>query len=114
MKLVANKKYLTATEAAIMLQPFMPNKSALSWLNHDRKTNPAIPFDRLDDQVYYQEEDLLTFIRYAIKSAPILRGTARRRPTARRMQPDRRKAVNRRQLPDRRPASGERRHAPTP
>ncbi|MHB1098298.1 MAG: hypothetical protein ACYCZR_01970 [Burkholderiales bacterium] len=53
---------LTAQEAAALLQPYIPNKSALNWLAHDRLRGPIIPFILLQGEAYYREGDLIFII----------------------------------------------------
>ena len=53
---------LTEQEAAAILQPHMPDKSAKHWLERDRLRDPIIPFHLVQEQPYYLEADLRTFI----------------------------------------------------
>ncbi|WP_124706293.1 hypothetical protein [Sulfuriferula multivorans] len=53
---------LTEQEAAALLQPYTPNKSAVDWLAHDRQRDPVIPFILLGKTPYYRERDLIFFI----------------------------------------------------
>jgi hypothetical protein len=57
---------LTEPEAAIILQPHMPNKSAMQWLENDRRYDPVVPFHNLQGQPYYLESDLIAFITHAL------------------------------------------------
>lgn len=99
---VGGERFLTEAEAAAMLQPFMPHKNALTWLSGDRRSNPIIPFNRLDGEIHYREADLVTFVRYGLKTKPILRGLARRMIAVRRQTTDRRSGKERRRAPERR------------
>ena len=53
---------LTEQDAAALLQPHMRNKSALDWLAYDRRLNPAIPFLRHNNEIYYPAADVVAFI----------------------------------------------------
>ena len=59
---VTDHTILTEQEAADLLQPYMPNKSAMDWLMHDRQNDPVIPFILLGKSPYYRESDLIMFI----------------------------------------------------
>jgi hypothetical protein len=106
---MGRERYLNEAEAAAMLQPFMGSKNALAWLNADRRTDPVIPYSRRNGDVLYREADLVTFVRYGMKSPPISRGLQRRFVAARRKTADRRSGVERREVAERRHPAAERR-----
>jgi hypothetical protein len=56
------QRLVTQTEAAALLQPHMPTKSALAWLENDRSHEPVIPFVSVAGGIFYRESDLLHFI----------------------------------------------------
>ena len=58
----STQKLFTQTEAAALLQPHMPTKSASAWLENDRSHEPVIPFVNTVDGVFYRESDLQHFI----------------------------------------------------
>lgn len=66
--LITHERFLTHTEAAQILQSFMPNKDAFAWLEVDRNVDPSIPFFLQNDEVYYRYEDIKAFIRHLTKS----------------------------------------------
>ena len=99
MKEISGDKFLNEGEAAAMLQPFMPNKDALSWLGTDRRSNPVIPSSRLDGEIYYREADLVTFVRYSLRTKPLPRALVRRRMSDRRQMEERRHNSDRRRSP---------------
>ena len=89
---------LTEQDAAALLQPHMRNKNALDWLAYDRRLNPAIPFLRRNDEIYYPAADVVAFItRLMNPSARFVRMGQRLIPEQRRL-PDRRQQVERRHM----------------
>ena len=89
---------LTEQDAAALLQPHMRNKNALDWLAYDRRLNPAIPFLRRNNEIYYPAEDVVAFItRLMNPSARFVRMGQRLIPEQRRL-PDRRQQVERRHM----------------
>ena len=89
---------LTEQDAAALLQPHMRNKNALDWLAYDRRLNPAIPFLRRNNEIYYPAVDVVAFItRLMNPSARFVRMGQRLIPEQRRL-PDRRQQVERRHM----------------
>jgi hypothetical protein len=96
MKEVGGEIFLDESEAAAMLQPFMPNKDARAWLSSDRRFNPVIPVSHFDGEIYYREADLVTFVRYSMRAKPLPRSLVRRRIEDRRQMTERRHGADRR------------------
>ena len=87
---------LNEQEAAAILQPHMPNKYALHWLENDRQQKPAIPFHFLQGEHYYLEHELLSFIRQTLNPAARFVRIGEQLRTDHRNTSDRRKRSDRR------------------
>ena len=99
-------RWLTIHEASLILQRFMPHKSAIVWLDHDRRVDPVIPFSHHGDEVVYRSDDLEHFVRHYLVSQAEVDCSERR------VRVDRRLRIERRHNPSvRLTASAERRHA---
>ena len=99
---------LTANEASLLLQRFMPRKNAVSWLEHDRRFDPVIPFSNQGDEVFYRSCDLEYFVQHCLAPGVDVDFSERR------LRVDRRARIERRHHPDLRlTPSAERRHAYT-
>ena len=57
------ERLLTASEAAALLQPYMPSKSALAWLLQDGRHDPLIPCLVRGSYTLYRRADLAHFVR---------------------------------------------------
>ncbi len=102
-------RWVSDREASTLLQGFMPNKTALAWLENDRKIDPVIPFSLSDGEVRYRSVDLEQFVLcYLAPGAKIDFSEQRARS-------ERRRATDRRRNPDVRLAPvAERRHGLAP
>ena len=57
------EKLVGIGEAAALLQPYMPSKSALAWLLRDSQSDPQIPHVFRGSQILYRRVDLANFVR---------------------------------------------------
>jgi hypothetical protein len=69
----SGEKFMTAAQAATLLQPHMPTKNAVAWLENDRAHEPVIAFTKRDGDILYRETDLLAFIEHFMEPSPIHR-----------------------------------------
>jgi hypothetical protein len=101
-------RWLTEYEASLLLQRFMPYKSAVSWLQHDRRHDPVIPFSNQGGEIVYRSSDLENFVHHHLAPGAQVDFSERR------VRVDRRVRVERRHHPDLRLVpSAERRRAHT-
>ncbi len=106
MNKTISSRWLSADEASVLLQGFMPNKVAQAWLDTDRKSDPAIPFWLRDGEVRYRSPDLEFFVKHCLSAKGRVDFSERRQRT------DRRRVNERRENPSIRLSPvAERRHA---
>ena len=89
---------LTEQDAAALLQPHMGNKSALDWLAFDRRLNPAIPFLRRNNEIYYPAADVVAFITRLMNPSARFVRMGQRLITEQRRLSDRRQRLERRHM----------------
>ena len=106
MEQIQSTRWLTANEASMLLQRFMPHKSAINWLDHDRRFDPVIPFFYRDTEVIYRSGDLEEFVRHHLAPGSSVDFSERRVRFDRRIRVERRHNPNLRLTP-----SAERRRA---
>lgn len=98
-------RWLTPNEASMLLQRFMPHKSAINWLECDRRFDPVIAFSYRGGEVFYRSGDLEYFVRRHLAAGAVVDFSERRVRDDRRL-------VERRHNPQLRlTASAERRRA---
>ena len=85
---VADELWLSQKEAARMLQPYIPKRNALAWLELDRNVEPSLPFAVREGEIVYRLTDVKAYIRRLPQLAAVAdRG---RNPVERRHDEDRR------------------------
>lgn len=89
----SGEKLMSAAQAATLLQPHMPTKNAVAWLENDRAHEPVIPFTKRNGGIMYREADLLAFIGHFMEPSPIHRVQERREGKDRRTGIERRIAL---------------------
>lgn len=90
----SGEKLMNAAQAATLLQPYMPTKNAIAWLENDRAHEPVIAFRRMaSGEIVYREADLLAFIGHFMEHSPIHRNQERRKLHDRRAGIERRIAL---------------------
>lgn len=106
MERTHTSRWLTSNEASMLLQRFMPHKSAINWLDRDRRFDPVIPFSYRDGEISYRSDDLEYFVRHHLAPGAGVDFSERR------LRDDRRLRLERRHNPNLRlTASAERRRA---
>jgi hypothetical protein len=93
MSSTTGEKIVNAAQAAALLQPHMPTKNAVAWLENDRAHEPVIAFARMNGEFMYRETDLLAFIGHFMEPSPIHRNQERREANNRRAGVERRIAL---------------------
>ncbi len=99
MESIHNSRWLTAYEASMLLQRFMPHKSANMWLEHDRRFDPLIAFFDRDGEVFYRSGDLERFVHHHLAPGSSVDFSDRRVRVDRRVHVERRHNVNIRLTP---------------
>jgi hypothetical protein len=99
MQSTHQSRWLTAYEASMLLQRFMPHKSASMWLDHDRRFDPLIPFFYRDGDVIYRSGDLETFAQHHLAPGSNVDFSERRVRVDRRVHLERRLNANIRLTP---------------
>ena len=56
------ERFVTLSEAAALLQPYMPGKNAVAWLVRDSQYDPMIPCHAREGQNWYRRADLAQFV----------------------------------------------------
>src|SRR5688572_26388622 len=60
----SNERWLTQRQAAQILQPHMPHRDALAWLELDRNVDPSLPFVvARQGEIIYRFADVKAFVR---------------------------------------------------
>lgn len=93
---VSGNNLLSEEEAVALLQPHLHNQSLASWLARDRQRDPVIHFVLIEGQPFYQEEDVVNFIKRLLAPSASFVHVHDHLINERRSKTDRRRQVDRR------------------